>query len=323
MAARVRHHAGGLGHDRRPRNDPPRDALRGAGADGRRRAGRSARRARRRSERRAEAPLLPAHELRPRGGPRRIGAPPSAARHRGGAEDHRRQEMKPRGAAGRIYTLALRAFPARHRSRYAAEMLDAFECELALRAVSGGRWSAARYLAAAWADAIKSGFEERRRISQGRHPRRGGVMRTGMSWLDVKLGIRMLLRYPGLSLAGGLGIVLVVLCGTLAGLFDAVINGSLPFDQGDRIVAIENWDTSRNQPAPHDFDVWRGDLKTVQDLGAYRLGSRNVGRPGLAALPGRGAAIKAATFNVAPVPPRHRCPPVPRDVDELAAPVPV
>ena len=29
-------------------------------------------------------------------------------------------------------------------------------------------------------------------------------MRTGISWLDVKLGLRMLRRYPGLTIVGGI-----------------------------------------------------------------------------------------------------------------------
>jgi hypothetical protein len=69
-------------------------------------------------------------------------------------------------------------------------------------------------------------------------------MKTGISWLDVKLGIRMLGKYPGLSLAGAFAIAIVVAVGTAAAAFDAVVNGSLPFEDGDRIVAIENWDTA-------------------------------------------------------------------------------
>ncbi len=38
-------------------------------------------------------------------------------------------------------------------------------------------------------------------VERGRERRRGGPMRLGISWLDIKLGIRMLARYPGLSFA--------------------------------------------------------------------------------------------------------------------------
>src|SRR5687768_18039624 len=100
------------------------------------------------------------------------------------------------------------------------------------------------------------------------------LMRTGISWLDVKLGVRMLTRYPGLSLAAAFAIAVVVACGTAAAAYDAVVNGSLPFEDGDRVIAIENQDAATNAPqlrAIHDFEQWRRDLKTVDAIGAYRL----------------------------------------------------
>ncbi|MGH9159081.1 MAG: ABC transporter permease [Vicinamibacteraceae bacterium] len=122
-----------------------------------------------------------------------------------------------------------------------------------------------------------------------------------MSWLDVKLGVRMLVRYPGLSLAGAFAIAVVVACGTAAAAFDAVVNGSLPFEDGDRIVAIENWDTRTNEPRPralHDLTAWRG-LETVEEVGAYQLLKRNLA----AAEPVRIAQISASAFRIARVPP--------------------
>jgi hypothetical protein len=121
----------------------------------------------------------------------------------------------------------------------------------------------------------------------------------------MKLGLRMLMRYPGLSLAGTFAIAVVVACGTAAAAFDAVVNGSLPFEDGDRIVAIENWDASANEPqsrALHDLDSWR-QLKTVADVGAYRIVTRNLIAPGRTVEPVRVAEISAAAFQIARVPP--------------------
>jgi putative ABC transport system permease protein len=132
-------------------------------------------------------------------------------------------------------------------------------------------------------------------------------VRVGISWLDVKLGLRMLIRYPGLSFAGGFGIAMVVVCGTAAAVFDAVVNGTLPFEQGDRVVAIENWDTRRNQPesrALHDLDTWRTQLTSIQDIGAYRFVTRNLTVAGRPAEPVLIAEISASAFRIARVPPR-------------------
>lgn len=200
-----------------------------------------------------------------------------------------------------LFTVTLRAFPAAERAVFAADAIDTFvRAWTSHRAESG--WRAAHFTGAACIDAVRAGLEERWRVYQGRNPRRGGAMRIGFSWLDVKLGLRMLARYPGLSFAGGLGIVLVVLCGILAGIFDSVINGTLPFDRGERIVSIENRDTRRNEPAAHDFESWR-DLTTVSHVGAYRIVARNIAAPGQRPEAVRMAEISASSFTIAGVPP--------------------
>src|SRR6185436_11161695 len=94
-------------------------------------------------------------------------------------------------------------------------------------------------------------------------------------WLDVKLGIRMLIKYPGLALSGGIGIAVAV--AIAAGGFSVVqrnyLASSLPFEEGGRIVSIRLWDSSASRPEPrsqHDFHVWRERLKSIQEISAYR-----------------------------------------------------
>lgn len=226
-----------------------------------------------------------------------------------------------RHAATLVYRLALLAFPSGHRADFGAEMIDTFERELAARIQRDGGWRALRFVVAAWLDAVSAGLGERRYQRRRRAAGRGGAMPLAVSWLDVKLGLRMLVRYPGLSLVGGLGIVLVVVCGTAAGIFHAVVNGSLPFEDGNRVVAIENWDAGQNKPAVNDFIEWRDGVKTIRDIGAYRLVSRNVGDSSRAPEPERIAQISAAAFKIARVPPMLGRYLVPED--ELAGAAPV
>ena len=93
-----------------------------------------------------------------------------------------------------LYALALRAFPPAHRARYADEMIDTFTRELRAAQRQRARWHAPlRLRVAAALDAVRAGLGERRyRRKIGRIQRQGGAMRIGMSWLDVKLGVRML-----------------------------------------------------------------------------------------------------------------------------------
>ena len=57
--------------------------------------------------------------------------------------------------------------------------------------------------------------------------------------VDVKLGLRMLVKYPGLTLAGGLALAIAI--GIGAGWYDLtrdLLRPTLPLPDGDRIVEI-------------------------------------------------------------------------------------
>lgn len=105
-------------------------------------------------------------------------------------------------------------------------------------------------------------------------------MKTGISWLDVKLGARMLVKHPGLSLVGGLGMAVAIAISVGWFAFVSVhIYPVIPLDEGGRIVALENRDVSVNNEERHvlhDFVAWRGQLRTVDDLGAFRTVDRNL-----------------------------------------------
>jgi putative ABC transport system permease protein len=136
--------------------------------------------------------------------------------------------------------------------------------------------------------------------------RRGGLMRMGLSWLDFKLGFRMLSRYPMLTVVGSLAMAVAIAVG--AGTFEVikrVTNPSLPLPNGDRIVGLNYWD--RTEPgvrAPSSYDVltWREGLQNVEDIGAFRLVQRNLILDGQVGEPVDAAEISAAAFRVTGVP---------------------
>jgi len=108
-------------------------------------------------------------------------------------------------------------------------------------------------------------------------------------WLDTKLGVRMLVKYPGLTLVGGLGTAVAIAISTASFAFlYAYMASTLPLDQGDRIVALENWDVEANNEARrsiHDLAAWRESMTTMQEIGAFRTVGRNLIVPGGAAEP--------------------------------------
>lgn len=166
--------------------------------------------------------------------------------------------------------------------------------ELGIDAVEGRRRAVATF----------GGMElHREALRDGR-----GTAWLGALSLDAKLGLRMLAKYPGLTLVGVLGVSIAVAVGTMGFIAAmALSSSSLPLDEGDRVVAIINRDVGRNVDATathlHSLDVWRGALRTVEDLAAWRLAERSVIATGRAPASLPVAEMTASAFRLARVVP--------------------
>lgn len=136
---------------------------------------------------------------------------------------------------------------------------------------------------------------------------RGTAWFTGWS-LDFKLGVRMLAKYPGLTIVGGLAMAFGIWFGAVTfQMFGILTNTSLPLPDGDRIVRIQVQDLKTQADEDrvlYDYQQYR-DLRSITDLGAYRDASVNlVGADGHAQ-PQVAAAITASAFRIAPARPLH------------------
>jgi len=193
----------------------------------------------------------------------------------------------------RLYQLALRAFPRRHRDLYGLEMIDAFDRELTART---GR-ARLSFGCAACLNAIGTGLVERQRQ---RRIRQGPVF----SALDFTLAWRMLLRDPGLSLVSvlGMSVGITIAAGAFT-IVSMVMGTTLPLPEGDRLVSLVNWDASTNNRESrliYDLETWR-DATSIVDFSVSRDVRRNLivdGRPPEVVLV---AEISASAFRAARV----------------------
>lgn len=166
-------------------------------------------------------------------------------------------------------------------------------------AVAAWLWHAAHLLHPhTWMLAIRL-----RRRQPGHRPSRLGF---GVSWLDVKLGLRMLRRHPGLTVVS----VLALSIGIPASLIPIhgidAMGAPLPFDEADRIVGIRNRSLTTRRPelrSVHDYFVWRDEATAFQAVGATRADAYNVISEDGRAAPVEGAEMTASGFRILRVPP--------------------
>lgn len=126
--------------------------------------------------------------------------------------------------------------------------------------------------------------------------------------LDVKLGLRLMRKSWGLTLVGGVAMALTIGLGTaIFTLWNTATTTSLPFPEGDRIVAIQAADAATQEihrdSALSDFARWQDLLRSVTDVSAMRLVERTLVTPGGASGPISVAEMTASAFELTRVRP--------------------
>ena len=120
---------------------------------------------------------------------------------------------------------------------------------------------------------------------------------------DLKIGGRMLVKYPGLTIVGGLAMAFAIWVGIVifqvVGLF---VHPTLPLPEGARLVEIRSMDVAANveeEKILHDFLEWRQSLRSLTDVGAWRDSSRNLIVAAGDARPVNVAEMSVSGFRVA------------------------
>ena len=151
-------------------------------------------------------------------------------------------------------------------------LLGDLEEERRARLASGhGGFATSAWYAAEICRALVWGLRDAVVPSDLRQRRSAMVM---FSWPDIKLGLRLLLKNPGLTVVSSVGIAVGIAITTgMFGFIRATFAPTLPLDEGDRIVALENWDTAKNnenRQSLHDFVTWRDQMTSVVEISAFR-----------------------------------------------------
>ena len=129
----------------------------------------------------------------------------------------------------------------------------------------------------------------------------------GWSKQDFTLGVRMLVKYPGLTIAGGLALAIAI--GIGAGWYDVsrqLLHPAVPLPDGDRLVEMDLNNAMKGEDEPrllHDFLIWRRDMRSVEGLSAHRTIERPLGSSTVPAQPVLLAEMTASGFRVARVAP--------------------
>ena len=130
--------------------------------------------------------------------------------------------------------------------------------------------------------------------------------RLGVSWLDVKLGLRMIFRHPGLTAVALFALSIGIPASLMPIHIMEAVGSGLPFAEAGGVVGIRNRDLADGGSqirSLHDFFIWRDELSTFEAVAAARTDPLNVISDDGQAAPIRGSEITAAAFRILRVPP--------------------
>lgn len=130
----------------------------------------------------------------------------------------------------------------------------------------------------------------------------------GVRWLealtpDAKLALRMLVKSPLLSVVGGLGMAVTIAIATGFFTFMTFYYSDAPVEDGDRVVTVGYIEGDHNHSTLFDYQVWKDELESIEDLAAYRTVHRDLESPISGSGPAKVAEMTASGLRVARVPP--------------------
>lgn len=126
------------------------------------------------------------------------------------------------------------------------------------------------------------------------------------AFLDVKLGLRMLVKAPVLTGVAVFALAVGIPVGMAPWQFAGALEAPFPVDHGERVRLLRYWDALNSHPdeaTAWDYLRWRESLASFESIGALRMSGFNVESDDGLGDPVGGAEVTASIFDVVRVPP--------------------
>jgi predicted permease len=140
--------------------------------------------------------------------------------------------------------------------------------------------------------------------SVGARDRGGG----GVSWLDVRLGLRMARKHPVMTAASIFALSVGIPASMIPGHVASVTEATLPEDPEGRIRSLRYWNEATQQPVPatyFELEGWRDELSSFESIGAFRVAPLNVAIGDGGSAPAMGAEATGSIFAILRAVPLH------------------
>ena len=125
-------------------------------------------------------------------------------------------------------------------------------------------------------------------------------------WLDTRFGVRMLLKYRGLTLVGVFAMAIAVAVGaTLFEVLGQALDSTLPFPGGERVVSVQFFGAesgAEKEQSLHDAIAIRDEAKSLELFGVVHTIERNLISANTAPEPVEVAEISASAFALTGTP---------------------
>jgi predicted permease len=126
------------------------------------------------------------------------------------------------------------------------------------------------------------------------------------SMLDLRLGGRMLVKHPALTVIATIAVAFAIAVGTVGfEIARQALWPTIPLPDGNAIVALRNWNVADNASVPasrRDYELWRHGLSTITDLSAIEVDERSIAVGAGTGQPEIVANVTASTFALTRVP---------------------